>query len=57
MFRELSGDKDHVFDLRPYFGALTAVPETLAGRGAAALERGRLSVNVPAELDFVWVRF
>jgi alpha-galactosidase len=57
VFRELSKDGDYAFDLRPYFGELTAVPEVIAGRGTAVMKNGRLSVNIPAELDFVWVRF
>ena len=57
VFRELSKDSEHVFNLRPYFGELTAASETLAVRGAAVLKNGCLSVNVPAELDFIWVRF
>lgn len=57
VFRELSEDDEHVFDLRPYFGSQTADPVLLAGRGTAVLRDGRLTVKIPASLDYVWVRF
>ena len=57
VFRELSEDEEHVFDLRPYFGPQTADPVLLAGRGTAVLRDGRLAVKIPASLDYVWVRF
>lgn len=57
VFRELSEDEEHVFDLRPYFGSQTADPVLLAGRGTAVLRDGRLTVKIPASLDYVWVRF
>ena len=35
VFRELSEDAEHTFDLRPYFGLQTADPVLLAGRDTA----------------------
>jgi alpha-galactosidase len=54
LFRELNQSADYVVDL-----ALLKKPSratVIGGRGTARIENGRLAVNVPDALDFIWVK-
>lgn len=54
LFRERSAKTSFALDLSPYLKAERV--EVLAGRGTAALAGNVLTVDVPAPLDFIWVR-
>ena len=54
LFRERSAKTSFALDLAPYLKAERV--EVLAGRGTAALAGNVLTVDVPAPLDFIWVR-
>ena len=54
IFRELNERETYTLDLSPYLTAGTA--EILAGRGTATIKDGRLSVQIPAKHDFIWVK-
>ncbi len=54
LFRELNDRSAWTLDLAPYLTASKA--EVIAGRGTATLANGVLTVDVPAKLDFVWVK-
>ena len=57
LFRELSEDAAFTLDLRPVFGkSVPLVENVIGGRGEAHIKDGRLTVNVPEKLDFVWVK-
>ena len=56
LFRELNPSAD--FELQvPMLESLSAPVEILGGQGNATLEAGRLKVNIPEKLRFLWVRF
>lgn len=54
IFRELNERETSTLDLSPYLTAGTT--EILAGRGTATIKDGRLSVQIPAKHDFIWVK-
>ena len=59
LFRELSDDGDFELDLNDYLpeGASFTNAEVIGGRGKAVIADDRkLKANVPAKLDFVWVK-
>ena len=55
LFRELNAKAEFALDMGDLLaGAARAT--VLGGRGAAEVDGGTLKVNVPAKLDFVWVK-
>ena len=59
LFRELSDDVGYALDMNDYLpeGASFTKAEVIGGRGKATIGNGgRLEVEIPAKLDFVWVK-
>lgn len=54
LFRELNESADFAVDL-PLLGNPSRAT-VIGGRGTARIENGRLAVNVPDTLDFIWVK-
>jgi alpha-galactosidase len=55
LFRELNAQPDYVLDFDGLVSGATRAT-VLGGRGTAKVSDGKLAVNVPARLDFVWVK-
>jgi alpha-galactosidase len=55
LFRELNENPEYTIDLKQFFRG-NLKPVTLAGRGQADVNDGRLTVRIPASLDYLWVR-
>jgi len=55
LFRELNACADYALDLTGLVAG-TARATVIGGRGTAKVADGTLTVNVPAALDFVWVK-
>jgi hypothetical protein len=55
LLRELNRNPDWQMDLPPLAPASYAV-DVLAGSGAACVNAGKLSVRIPAPLQYLWVR-
>ena len=56
LFRELNGNSAFTLDVGA-FGLAANTAEVIGGRGTATVTNGNLSVEVPAMLDYVWVKF
>jgi alpha-galactosidase len=55
LFRELNNNSEFDLSLEGLFdGKLNA--EVIGGRGRAAMDTGKLKVEVPEKLDYVWVK-
>lgn len=55
-FREKNAEPSHVFDLHTLFGRDVEAVMPLGGRGKATFAGGFLKVEIPFELDFLWVK-
>ena len=56
LFRELNDESN--FELRvPLLEKISAFVEVLSGEGSATLEAGKLAVNIPEKLHYLWLRF
>lgn len=55
LFRELNESACHSLDLREH-GLAGCKPTVIGGRGTASIHGGRLWVEIPGRLDFVWIR-
>ena len=54
LFRELADDSSYTLDLRALLPQTKSV-KVLGGRGTGSIAGGRLVVDVPRPLDFIWV--
>jgi alpha-galactosidase len=55
LFRELNASREWQVDLS-MFAPVSYGVEVLAGRGSAVVAPGKLSVNIPEPLDYLWVK-
>lgn len=55
LFRELNPLGEHAFDLRDELPD-ASMATVLAGNGGARMENGKLIVNIPGQLDYLWLQ-
>jgi hypothetical protein len=54
LFRECNVSAGFEVDLKPYIKA--SIVEVIAGNGTAKIDGGKLAVNIPEKLGYLWLK-